>query len=309
MVAKRIDHITSELQEAIMRTRMQPIGNVLNKFPRLARDLARILGKEVALHIEGKDVELDKTLIESISDPLTHLVRNAIDHGIETPLERERAGKHPMGRISLKAFHEAGRVNIEISDDGRGLDGDLVAAAAIEKGFVTEEQARGLKDNEKIDLIFLPAFSMARAVTDLSGRGVGMDVVKTNLDRLGGQIDIDAIPGKGTTVRIKVPLTLAIIPSQDYSDRGQPLCGPPGQSGRTDPHSGRSSQKTDRTDRRRGSGPAAFQPVAADQTCRFTGNPEDLYGPSHPSKPKGPSKADCGSTIEKDSPFRFPWRS
>ncbi len=214
MVAKRIDHITSELQEAIMRTRMQPIGSVFNKFPRLARDLAQSLDKEVALHIDGKDVELDKTLIETIGDPLTHLVRNAIDHGIETPLEREKAGKHPIGRISLKAFHEAGRVNIEISDDGRGLDGDLVAAAAIEKGFITEDQARELKDNEKIDLIFLPAFSMARAVTDLSGRGVGMDVVKTNLDRLGGQIEIDASPGKGTTVRIKVPLTLAIIPSQ-----------------------------------------------------------------------------------------------
>ena len=214
MVGKRIDHITSELQEAIMRTRMQPIGNIFNKFPRLARDLARGVGKEVELFLEGKDVELDKTLIEAIGDPLTHLVRNAIDHGIEHPHEREAAGKHPIGRIELKAFHEAGQVNIEISDDGRGLDTDNLSAAALLKGFISDEQARGLSDKEKINLIFLPGFSMARTVTDLSGRGVGMDVVKTNLDRLGGQISLDTTPGMGTTMRIKVPLTLAIIPSQ-----------------------------------------------------------------------------------------------
>ena len=213
-VGKRIDHITSELQEAIMRTRMQPIGNVFNKFPRVARDLARQLGKEVELTIEGKDVELDKTLIEAIGDPLTHLVRNAIDHGIEPPEQREKMGKHPIGRISLRAFHEAGQVNIEIEDDGRGLDGRKLVAEAVEKNFITQEQSAGLSENEKIQLIFLPGFSMAHKVTDLSGRGVGMDVVKTNLDRLGGQIDLDAEIGKGTTLRIKVPLTLAIIPSQ-----------------------------------------------------------------------------------------------
>jgi len=213
-VGKRIDHITSELQEAIMRTRMQPIGNVFNKFPRVARDLARNLGKEVALIIEGKDVELDKTLIEAIGDPLTHLVRNAIDHGIEPPDQREKAGKHPIGRILLKAFHEAGQVNIEIDDDGRGLDGEKLAAEAVEKGFITQKQSESLSPNEKIQLIFLPGFSMAQKLTDLSGRGVGMDVVKTNLDRLGGQIDLDTEVGKGTTVRIKIPLTLAIIPSQ-----------------------------------------------------------------------------------------------
>ncbi|MCF8128513.1 MAG: chemotaxis protein CheW [Deltaproteobacteria bacterium] len=213
-VSKRIDHITSELQEAIMRTRMQPIGNVFNKFPRVARDLARNLGKEVELTLEGKDVELDKTLIEAIADPLTHLVRNAIDHGIETPDRREKKGKHPIGRIRLKAFHEAGQVNIEIKDDGRGLDGTKLAAEAVEKGFITREQSGKLSLNEKIQLIFLPGFSMAHKVTDLSGRGVGMDVVKTNLDRLGGQIDLDTEIEVGTTIRIKVPLTLAIIPSQ-----------------------------------------------------------------------------------------------
>jgi len=213
-VGKRIDHITSELQEAIMRTRMQSIGNVFNKFPRVARDLARKLGKEVALTIEGKDVELDKTLIEAIGDPLTHLVRNAIDHGIELPEEREKAGKHPIGRIHLKAFHEAGQVNIEITDDGRGLDGEKLALEAAEKGFIPRERRAALSENEKIQLIFIPGFSMTQAVTDLSGRGVGMDVVKTNLDRLGGQIDLETESGEGTTVRIKVPLTLAIIPSQ-----------------------------------------------------------------------------------------------
>jgi len=213
-VGKRIDHITSELQEAIMRTRMQPIGNVFNKFPRVARDLARNLGKEVELIIEGKDVELDKTLIEAMGDPLTHLVRNAIDHGIEPPDQREKAGKHPIGRILLKAFHEAGQVNIEIDDDGRGLDGEKLAAEAMEKGFITQKQSENLSLNEKIQLIFLPGFSMAQKLTDISGRGVGMDVVKTNLDRLGGQIDLNTETGKGTTVRIKVPLTLAIIPSQ-----------------------------------------------------------------------------------------------
>lgn len=213
-VGKRIDHITSELQEAIMRTRMQPIGNVFNKFPRVARDMARNLGKEVELIIEGKDVELDKTLIEAMGDPLTHLVRNAIDHGIEPPDQREKAGKHPIGRIRLKAFHEAGQVNIEIDDDGRGLDGEKLAVEAMEKGFITQEQSGNLSLNEKIQLIFLPGFSMAHKLTDISGRGVGMDVVKTNLDRLGGQIDLSSKTGKGTTVRIKVPLTLAIIPSQ-----------------------------------------------------------------------------------------------
>ena len=213
-VGKRIDHITSELQEAIMRTRMQPIGNVFNKFPRVARDLARNLSKEVELIIEGKDVELDKTLIEAMGDPLTHLVRNAIDHGIEPPDQREKAGKHPIGRILLKAFHEAGQVNIEIDDDGRGLDGEKLAAEAVEKGFITQKQSESLSLNEKIQLIFLPGFSMAHKLTDISGRGVGMDVVKTNLDRLGGQIDLNTKTGKGTSVRIKVPLTLAIIPSQ-----------------------------------------------------------------------------------------------
>jgi two-component system, chemotaxis family, sensor kinase CheA len=214
IAGQRIDLITSELQEAIMLTRMQSIGNVFNKFPRVVRDLAQGLGKKIELTLEGKDVELDKTIIEAIGDPLTHLVRNSVDHGIETPDVRKRSGKNPTGTIFLKAYHEAGQVNIEISDDGKGLDGNKLAAKAIEKGLITEEQAKIMSAREKTNLIFLPGFSTAEKITDVSGRGVGMDVVKTNLDRLGGIIDIDSEPGKGTTIRIKLPLTLAIIPCQ-----------------------------------------------------------------------------------------------
>lgn len=214
VAGQRIDLITSELQEAIMLTRMQSIGNVFNKFPRVVRDLASSLGKNVELSLEGKDVELDKTIIEAIGDPLTHLVRNSVDHGIETPDIREQLGKRPTGQIYLRAYHEAGQVNIEISDDGKGLDGNKLATKAVEKGLITDEQAKVMSNHEKINLIFLPGFSTAAKVTDVSGRGVGMDVVKTNLDRLGGIIDIDSEPNKGTTIRIKLPLTLAIIPCQ-----------------------------------------------------------------------------------------------
>jgi two-component system chemotaxis sensor kinase CheA len=211
---QRIDLITSELQEAIMLTRMQSIGNVFNKFPRVVRDLAGSLGKKVELILEGKDVELDKTIIEAIGDPLTHLVRNAVDHGIENPNIRTKAGKSEVGQIFLKAYHEAGQVNIEISDDGKGLDGGKLTEKAIEKGLITEEQAKLMSEKERTNLIFLPGFSTAEKITDVSGRGVGMDVVKTNLDKLGGLIDIDSKLGKGSTIRIKLPLTLAIIPCQ-----------------------------------------------------------------------------------------------
>jgi two-component system, chemotaxis family, sensor kinase CheA len=211
---QRIDLITSELQEAIMLTRMQSIGNVFNKFPRVVRDMAQSLGKQIELTLEGKDVELDKTIIEAIGDPLTHLVRNSVDHGIEKPDVRKQSGKNLTGMIFLKAYHEAGQVNIEISDDGKGLDGNKLASKAIEKGLISEEQAKIMSVREKTNLIFLPGFSTAEKVTDVSGRGVGMDVVKTNLDRLGGVIDIESEPGKGTTIRIKLPLTLAIIPCQ-----------------------------------------------------------------------------------------------
>ena len=214
IAGQRIDLITSELQEAIMLTRMQSIGNVFNKFPRVVRDLSQSLGKQVDLILEGKDVELDKTIIEAIGDPLTHLVRNAVDHGIELPDVRQRAGKPAVGKICLKAYHEAGQVNIEISDDGKGLDGQVLTQKALEKGLISEDQAKVMSEKERNNLIFLPGFSTAEKITDVSGRGVGMDVVKTNLDKLGGIIDIDSEAGKGSTIRIKLPLTLAIIPCQ-----------------------------------------------------------------------------------------------
>ncbi|PID77043.1 MAG: hybrid sensor histidine kinase/response regulator [Deltaproteobacteria bacterium] len=220
-VGQRIDLITSELQEAIMLTRMQPIGNVFNKFPRVVRDLAKKLGKKMDLTIVGKDVELDKTIIESINDPLTHLVRNSVDHGIESPEERKRIGKTESGVVILKAYHEAGQVVIEISDDGKGLDGDALAASAVNKGLLTHEQTQVMSDKEKLNLIFLPGFSTAKSITDVSGRGVGMDVVKTNLDKLGGNLDIISEVGQGTTISIKLPLTLAIIPCQIIMTGGE----------------------------------------------------------------------------------------
>ncbi|WP_163339226.1 chemotaxis protein CheW [Desulfopila sp. IMCC35008] len=220
-VGQRIDLITSELQEAIMLTRMQPIGNVFNKFPRVVRDLSKQLNKKIDLTIVGKDVELDKTIIESINDPLTHLVRNSIDHGIEMPADRKKQGKSESGIVLLKAYHEAGQVVIEISDDGKGIDGDALADSAVNKGLLTAEQAMAMSEKEKVNLIFLPGFSMAKQVTDVSGRGVGMDVVKTNLDQLGGHVDIISDVGQGTTISIKLPLTLAIIPCQIIMTGGE----------------------------------------------------------------------------------------
>jgi len=213
LAGQRIDLVTSELQEAIMLTRMQPVSNVFNKFPRVVRDMSQSLGKDIELQLEGKEVELDKTIIEGLSDPLTHLVRNSADHGIEKPDERVTRGKRPQGRIVLKAFHAAGQVNIEIIDDGKGIPVDKIVEKALDKGLISEEQVRTMTDKDKAQLIFLPGLSTAEQITDVSGRGVGMDVVKNNLDRLGGQVDIDTEEGKGTSIRIKLPLTLAIIPS------------------------------------------------------------------------------------------------
>lgn len=210
---QRVNQVTSELQNVIMQTRLQPIGNVFAKFPRVVRDLSHSLGKEIQLDIQGKDVALDKTLIEGLSDPLTHMVRNAVDHGIETTEERIRVGKKPTGTVRIEARHEAGQVVVEISDDGKGINPHRVADAAVRKGLISAEKVRGLSDREKQDLIFLPGLSTAQQVSDVSGRGVGMDVVKTNLDRLSGQVEILSEVGKGSIFRIKLPLTLAIIPS------------------------------------------------------------------------------------------------
>lgn len=219
--SQRINLVTSELQDAIMQTRMQPIGNVFGKFPRVVRDIAHAMNKEINLDIRGKDVELDKSLIEGLSDPLTHMIRNAADHGIEPQSERIRAGKKPVGSIRLEARHEAGLVVVEVSDDGKGLDGRKIAEVALEKGLISQDKLQRMSDKDKMGLVFLPGLSTAGKVTDLSGRGVGMDVVKTNLDRLGGKIEIESEPGAGTLIRIKLPLTLAIIPSLVLTAQGE----------------------------------------------------------------------------------------
>ncbi len=211
--SQRIDMITSELQETIMRTRMQPMANIFNKFNRVVRDLSGQLGKSIDLVIEGKEVELDKTILESMGDPLTHLVRNCVDHGIETPGEREKAGKDAIGKIILRAFHDAGQINIHISDDGKGLNSEKISAQAVSKGLITEQQIPGMSEKQKMELIFLPGFSTAEKITDVS-RGIGMDVVVTNIENLGGILELDSQKGVGTSIQIKLPLTLAIIPSQ-----------------------------------------------------------------------------------------------
>ncbi len=211
--SQRLNLITSELQEGVMKTRMQPVGTVWSKFPRVVRDLALQCGKQVRIEMEGEDTELDKTIIEAIKDPLTHIIRNSVDHGVETPDARIAAGKPPEGLLVLRAFHEGGQVNIEVSDDGAGVDLERVRARAVERLLLTADQAARLSDREVANLIFLPGFSTAQTITNVSGRGVGMDVVKTSIEKIGGTVDLQPRPGQGTTLRIRIPLTLAIIPA------------------------------------------------------------------------------------------------
>ena len=224
--AQRISGVTSELQEAVSLTRMQPVGAVLSKFPRVVRDLARDLHKDIQVVIEGAEVEIDKTILEGLADPLTHMVRNSVDHGIESPDVRAAAGKPRTGTIRIRAAHQAGQVLIEITDDGKGLDPERIAAASVARGQVTAEQLKSMSTRDKMALILLPGVSTAEKVSDVSGRGVGMDVVKTNLDKLGGKMEIDSALGRGTSFRIKLPLTLAIIPSLLVSDHGEPYAIP-----------------------------------------------------------------------------------
>lgn len=212
-ILQNIDRITTELQEKIMQTRMQPVGNVFNKMPRVIRDLSKKLGKEVELSIEGSHVELDKSIIESLSDPLTHLIRNAVDHGLENPDKRKKAGKSTAGKVLLKAYHEGGYVHIDIVDDGAGIYTDRIKNKALEKNLVTEQELKQMSEQDILQLLMKPGFSTAEKVTDVSGRGVGMDVVKTNIEKLGGTIEIKTLLGEGTTFRLILPLTLAIIPS------------------------------------------------------------------------------------------------
>lgn len=209
--ARQIDLLTTELQLAVMKTRMIKIGKVFNRFPRLVRDLSKETGKEISLVIKGEKTELDKTLIEEINDPLVHLIRNSVDHGIETPEDRKKAGKNPKGTITLSAEHEGNHIIISILDDGKGIDPEKIKEKAISKGIILREKSDELSKQEIFNLIFAPGFSTAEKVTNVSGRGVGMDVVKTNVSRLRGIIDIDSEVGVGTKIDIKLPLTLAII--------------------------------------------------------------------------------------------------
>lgn len=209
--AKQIDLMTNELQLVVMKTRMVKIGKVFNRYPRLVRDLARDTKKEVNLILKGEDTELDKTLIEEINDPLVHLIRNAVDHGIETPEKRKQNGKEPIGTVILSAEQEGNQIIITIEDDGKGIDPEFLKEKAVTKGLITREKAKELSKQDAYNLIFIPGFSTAEKVTNVSGRGVGLDVVKTNVSKLRGIISIDSVVGKGTKMIVKLPLTLAII--------------------------------------------------------------------------------------------------
>ncbi|GAA7122452.1 chemotaxis histidine kinase/response regulator CheAY2 [Helicobacter pylori] len=210
-VVSSISAVTTDLQLAVMKTRMQPVGKVFNKFPRMVRDLSRELGKGIELIIEGEETELDKSIVEEIGDPLIHIIRNSCDHGIEPLEERRRLNKPETGKVQLSAYNEGNHIVIKISDDGKGLDPVMLKEKAIEKGVISERDAEGMSDREAFNLIFKPGFSTAKVVSNVSGRGVGMDVVKTNIEKLNGIIEIDSEVGVGTTQKLKIPLTLAII--------------------------------------------------------------------------------------------------
>jgi two-component system chemotaxis sensor kinase CheA len=213
LLSRRLDMVTADLRESVMKARMQPVSNIFSKMPRMVRDLSQSLGRRVRLHMEGQDTELDKSLLEAIKDPLTHAVRNSMDHGIEQPEVRQAAGKDPEGTLKLRASQEGSHVVIEVSDDGAGIAVERIRQKAIERGLITPQRAAQLAERELLQLIFVPGFSTAAAVTNVSGRGVGMDVVRTNVEKIGGKVEIDSRAGKGTTLRMRIPLTLAIIPA------------------------------------------------------------------------------------------------
>ncbi|MGE3811773.1 MAG: chemotaxis protein CheW [Candidatus Nanopelagicales bacterium] len=224
--SQRLNLIASELQEGVMKTRMQPIEGVWSRLPRVVRDLGAQCGKQVKLVMEGRETELDRTLLEAVKDPLTHLVRNAVDHGLETPADRVAAGKPAEGTLTLKAYHESGQVVVEVSDDGRGMDPVRIGSKAVDNGLVSREQLGRMAEREVLDLIFRPGFSTAEQVTNVSGRGVGMDVVRTNIEKIGGSVDIQSVLGEGSTVRVRIPLTLAIIPALVVRQGGEMYCIP-----------------------------------------------------------------------------------
>jgi two-component system, chemotaxis family, sensor kinase CheA len=225
-LARRLDSVTADLRETVMQARMQPVGNLFGKFPRMVRDLARTCGRDVRIEFSGQETGLDKSLLEAIKDPLTHAVRNAVDHGIEAPSVRVLAGKSAEGCVRLKAFHQSGSVVIEVADDGAGIPMERVLEKAVERNLVTAEQAAGMSEREALQLIFLPGFSTAAAVTTVSGRGVGMDVVRANVEKVGGSVEVESRRGEGTTLRLRVPLTLAIVPSLVVRSGGQSFALP-----------------------------------------------------------------------------------
>jgi two-component system, chemotaxis family, sensor kinase CheA len=228
MLSRRLDMVTADLRENVMKARMQPVSNIFSKMPRIVRDLSQSLGRRVRIQVEGQDTELDKSLLEAIKDPLTHAVRNSLDHGIEPPDVRIAAGKDPEGTLKLRASHEGSHVIIEVSDDGAGVAVEKVRKKAIERGLITADRAAQLCERELLELVFLPGFSTAAAVTNVSGRGVGMDVVRTNVEKIGGKVEIDSRVGKGTTLRLRIPLTLAIIPALIVRSLGQSFALPQG---------------------------------------------------------------------------------
>ncbi|WP_433972191.1 chemotaxis protein CheA [Tunturiibacter lichenicola] len=225
-LARRLDSVTADLRETVMQARMQPVGNLFGKFPRMVRDLARTCGRDVRVEFSGQETGLDKSLLEAIKDPLTHAVRNAVDHGIESPADRVLAGKSAEGCLRLKAFHQSGSVVIEVEDDGAGIPIERVLQKAVERNLVTAEAAAAMSEREALQLIFLPGFSTAAAVTTVSGRGVGMDVVRANVEKVGGSVEVESRRGVGTTLRLRVPLTLAIVPSLVVKSGGQSFALP-----------------------------------------------------------------------------------
>ena len=228
LLSRRLDMVTADLRESVMKARMQPVSNVFSKMPRMVRDLSQSLGRSVHLEMEGQETELDKSLLEAIKDPLTHALRNALDHGIEPPEDRKAAGKNPEGLLKLRAVQEGSHVVIEVSDDGAGIAVEKVRDKAIERGLITPDRAAQLGERELLQLIFLPGFSTAAKVTNVSGRGVGMDVVRTNVEKIGGKVELDSRAGKGTTVRMRIPLTLAIIPALIVRSLNQSFALPQG---------------------------------------------------------------------------------
>jgi two-component system chemotaxis sensor kinase CheA len=225
-LARRLDVVTADLRESVMKARMQPVSNVFSKIPRLVRDLSCALGRQVRLEMEGQETELDKSLLEAIKDPLTHAVRNALDHGIEAPEVRVASGKDGQGILRLRAVQEGSHVIIEVADDGAGISVDRIRAKAIERNLISSERAAELTERELLQMVFLPGFSTASAVTNVSGRGVGMDVVRTNVEKIGGKVELDSHLGRGTTLRLRIPLTLAIIPALVVCSGGQSFALP-----------------------------------------------------------------------------------